>query len=101
MEFSCLEEFATFYADRMRERLAGDGLRREPYWTEAIAIGSEDFVENAEKTVQYRQHMNRYEVETSDGEIVWAVRENVDSYRTDSDKKSGFEFYDGLTAIVK
>ena len=25
--------------------------------------------------------MNRYEVETSDGEIVWAVRENVDCVR--------------------
>ena len=65
----------------MRERLAGDGLRREACWTEAIAVGSEDFVENAEKTVQYRQHMNRYEVEASDGEIVWAVRENVDCVR--------------------
>ena len=86
--FSSSTEFADFYRASISERLSVRNLFREPCWTEAVAVGSEQFVDAAERTTSYRRHMERYEVQGPAGERAWAVREPCVSYGADSKSKS-------------
>ncbi len=88
--FSTMPEFAEFYRARISERLAARNAVREPYWTEAVAVGSADFVDTAVKTTSYRRDMERYEVCDPSGDKAWAVCEPGVSYGTDSNPKSAF-----------
>ncbi|MDP6523781.1 MAG: transposase [Kiritimatiellia bacterium] len=81
--FTTMRDFAEFYASSITERLSAGPQNREPFWTESVAIGSREFVDAAERTVSYRQAMERYEVDGSDGEKIWTVREQPSSYGGD------------------
>ncbi len=85
--FSSMPEFAAFYRDSIDGRLAAGNIVREPCWTEAVAVGSENFVDDAAATTAYRRRMERYEI-SSDGDTTWAVREPEAAYNTDSYPKS-------------
>lgn len=86
--FPSLLEFAEFYRTSISERLAAQDTVREPCWTEAVAVGSAEFVDAAVRTTAYRRHMERYEVIGTAGDRAWAVREPGISYGTDSNPKS-------------
>lgn len=59
-------------------------LSRQGHWTEALAVGSEDFVARAENEYACRREFTRYNVaEEGDQPAVWAVREAAPSYSTD------------------
>jgi hypothetical protein len=73
--------------NRISERLSAGRPVRESCWTEAVAIGNEEFITTAEQSVAYRQRMDRYEVASPAGEKAWAVRETPGRYRTNSDKR--------------
>ncbi len=79
-----MPEFARFYAEGISDRLAAGRCVREPCWTEAVAVGSEEFIDATEQTVGYRRHMERYEVEIQPGEKAWAVRESTSPYTANS-----------------
>ena len=85
--FVSMATFADFYRASILERLTSGFLGREPYWTEAVAVGSEDFVKAAEGTTAYRRHMERYELTSPAGDNVWAVHEPAVSYNADSTAK--------------
>lgn len=78
--FSSMPEFAAFYRASIAERLASTDRVREPCWTDAVAVGSEEFVDAAVKTTTYRRHMDRYEVCGQSGNKTWAVRESSVSF---------------------
>jgi len=82
--FSCMRDFATFYTQSISDRLATRSLPREPCWTEAVAIGSDAFLDAAELTTPYRQRMQRYQVLSPTGDKAWAIREPGVSYGADS-----------------
>ncbi len=88
--FASLPELAGFYRASISERLVARDSVREPCWTEAVAVGSEEFVTAAVNTTAYRRHMECYEVHSPAGEKAWAVRETNDSYSPDSSPKSAF-----------
>lgn len=79
-----MAEFADFYRASILDRLSSGQVVREPSWTEAIAVGSEEFVNEAERTTAYRQHTERYEVTSPAGDKAWAIREPAVSYTVDS-----------------
>ncbi|MDA1274876.1 MAG: transposase [Verrucomicrobia bacterium] len=64
------EEFRRNYEAMIQERIAKDQKKREPRWTEAIAVGSESFVREAASRVEHRQ---RLEIELN-GEN-WVLKE--------------------------
>jgi hypothetical protein len=86
--FPSMPEFAEFYRAGISERLAAQDTVREPCWTDAVAVGSEEFVAAAVRTTAYRRHMELYEVRSPAGDKAWAVREPGVSYATDSNPKS-------------
>ena len=67
------DEFRTNYEALIQGRLDKDAMRREPHWTESIAVGSRAFVEAIGETVTHRQHLDYSPV----GESVWVLRENL------------------------
>ena len=86
--FPSMSEFVNFYIDSISEHLSAGKLVRESSWTEAVAIGNEEFIAAAEQSVAYRQRMERYEVTSSTGERAWAVRETACRYRGNSETES-------------
>ena len=70
------EEFARDYAAALEDALDRDGLRREPHWTEAIAVGSREYVAAIDD--QIKRRIRTKLSETHDG--AWTVREPDPAY---------------------
>jgi len=71
-----LESFRSEYAKALEEALAVRELNRDPRWTESLAVGSREFVEEVG-----RQIPNRMKVVTEqpdDSSSTWIVREERD-----------------------
>ena len=83
--FKEMRAFADFYARSISERLDAGRFVREPWWTEAVAVGDRAFLDDVEQTVTYRQQLERYEVASPGNRKTWAVREPSMSYGADSD----------------
>jgi len=65
------EEFVRDYAATLEELIGRGGLRREPHWTESIAVGSREYVAAIDDQIKGR--MRTKPSETQDG--AWSVRE--------------------------
>ena len=65
------EEFVRGYAATLEELIGRGGLRREPHWTESIAVGSREYVAAIDDQIKGR--MRTKPSETQDG--AWSVRE--------------------------
>ena len=81
-------EFASFYADTIQERLNQGPSVREPCWTEAVAIGDREFVEEAEGMCSYRQSMEKYEIPGPGADGAWVIQESAEPYGPASGEKS-------------
>jgi len=68
-------EFQKHYEAMIRERIAKDELKRDPRWTEAIAVGSEPFVRNVASRIVGRQQL-----EIGGGGDTWALKESAPPY---------------------
>jgi putative transposase len=86
--FSSENEFAEFYKASISERINARKMERQPCWTEAVAVGDSDFVNEAQNTTAYRRQMQQYKVSSPIGDDIWAVREPVNPYTPDSGQKS-------------
>lgn len=84
-EGQTLEKFQAAYRAALDERLAHgpDHLRREPHWTESLAVGNQAFIENIEAqlvTDGKRTNITRFQTDTG----AWSLRENPPIYTTTS-----------------
>jgi hypothetical protein len=70
------EELARNYAAFVEEAIAGERLSREAQWTESIAIGSREFVEEVAGRIEGRVRLDIDEC----GEESWTVREAAPAY---------------------
>ncbi|HYG23219.1 MAG TPA: hypothetical protein VEH04_10590 [Verrucomicrobiae bacterium] len=55
------------------ERIAGDRMRREPQWTESLAVGSADFVQRAKPLILGRRQI----VIAPGAEGSWVLQESA------------------------
>jgi putative transposase len=63
-------------------------LSRRPHWTEAVAIGGQEFVAQAEKVNTYRRRFTQYSVTEEGQPSTWVIKEAGSSYRADSEAES-------------
>ena len=70
-----LECFRQNYDNSLEETIRKDRIKREPKWTEAIAVGSHTFVEEMECQIKGRQNL---EIQ-SDGDA-WVLLEQDPGY---------------------
>jgi putative transposase len=74
LELQDVDAFRAKYEEALAERIRKNHLRREPVWTESIAVGAKGFVENAMRDCTHRQKFEIAEVEHGDAGV-WSVRE--------------------------
>jgi putative transposase len=66
----CIEEFREHLLHGLNERIERRHLEREAMWTEALAVGSQSFVEGMQRGIHHRQQLETVE----DGDA-WVLRE--------------------------
>ena len=71
---SGIEEFRDRLDVSLRERIAKDQVKREPKWTESLAVGSQSFVENLDAKIR-----NRRQTEVLAEGGTWVLHENYES----------------------
>ncbi len=71
-----VSEFQQWYRDKIEEKLSKGRLKREAHWTDSLAVGDHDFVEQITK--EYRNRYRFAVQETAQG--VWSVREGSVPY---------------------
>jgi putative transposase len=70
-------EFDEAYRREVEEAIAIRRLQREPWWTESIAVGNEEFVGRIKEQTRYRRRLDTSEAASG----VWVVRESAEIYR--------------------
>jgi hypothetical protein len=75
-ECSNPDELARKYSAFVEEAIKDERLSREAQWTESIAVGSREFVEEVAEQIEGRVHLDINEA----GEDTWTVREVAPPY---------------------
>ena len=87
--FAAMNEFSRFYMESMNGALSEGRPEREAWWTEAVAIGSENFVDEAVQTCTYRRSMEKQPIGTPGQASAWLAREPSAAYKSIFDEQSG------------
>lgn len=69
---------ATFrkrYNEEIEYALQAGALKREGNWSECIAVGSEEFIQQMSQTIEARQRLQVESAELANGLMVWTVNE--------------------------
>ena len=77
LEIGSMEELKRSYREWVEESLARQDRKREPMWTESIAVGSEEFVEKTKAQLGIRAIGRK----VSGGDGVYELREGEISYK--------------------
>lgn len=90
LNLRCARDLHHLHEDAVRSRIERHAVAREPHWTEGLAVGSEQFVQNAESTYgRRRRHFSREPASGhTDGERAWVIRETPPPYKADSATES-------------
>jgi hypothetical protein len=83
---SSLEEVRKNLAASLGERIAQQDVKREPCWTESLAVGSHAFVKKVKPLILSRREM---EIAECFGNEVWALQEAAIPYGQETGLKSG------------
>ena len=75
-----IEKLAKYIESEIERKIAAGELSREPCWTECIAVGSEEFVKEAEQAVEGRVKLKIGPDEKYEG--MWFLKEQPSPYRT-------------------
>jgi putative transposase len=73
-----LAEFRAHYHHSIEERLACGAMKREPQWTESLAVGSQGFVAQVGSDLVHRRRLEILRLDTA--EHSWALREGKSPY---------------------
>jgi putative transposase len=76
------------HLDGIRNQIELEQLSRRAHWTEAAAVGSEEFVVRADCSITYRKSFARYSVKEEGQEEAWVIKESDGSYSPNSGKES-------------
>jgi putative transposase len=83
-----MSRFVRQYRQSVEDRIAAGTAPREPWWTEAVAVGDSDFVAIAAGSTRSRTRLETYPVSTEGDHQAWAIRESRCSYNADSVKET-------------
>jgi hypothetical protein len=61
------------YITAIRDSISKDEMKRDPRWTESIAVGSKTFVEVVERETKGRRSMEMFQVDDVDGS--WVLKD--------------------------
>ena len=76
------------HAEGVQDLIARRFLKREPLWSESLAVGSREYVERIKKVYWQRTRFDEECVQQDDRSQAWVVREAPDAYVADSRSES-------------
>ena len=82
LEGVSLNEMQAAYVASLHARLAAADNCRESQWTEALAVGSMDFVRAVQRQYHHRVRFVLEQGTTGSGQEIWTVRESREAYGT-------------------
>jgi putative transposase len=85
---SSVAELARLHAESIQERIQQLQREREPYWTEAVAVGDLDFIRKAGAEYSHRQSFSESEVPEATELDTWMIREVRQPYSADFSQES-------------
>lgn len=71
------------YQAEIEYAIEAGSLRREPDWSESIAVGSEEFIRRMSQRLDSRQRLEVANAEFAGGLSVWTVKEAPVAYSAD------------------
>jgi hypothetical protein len=74
LQTQSVDEFRAHFNQALEESINNDDLKRQAKWTEAIAVGTQPFIEVVEKMITGRQEAEIHQETGS-----WALREDYDA----------------------
>jgi len=80
-----LEEVRRNLEAMLRERIEQDELKREPCWTESLAVGSPEFVKRIQPLILSRRETEIVEEQAG----LWVLKEEETPYSSDLGSKIG------------
>ena len=87
--FATMDEFSRFYVETMNQTLSEGRSERQAWWTEAVAVGSEAFVNDAAEACAYRRSMDKHAISMRGQESAWIACEPSAAYKVISGRKNG------------
>jgi putative transposase len=81
-----LPDFRSWYEGAIEEKIRQNVMSREPAWSESLAVGSKQYIEEIQRFYTSRAQLEVIEIPGPTGESTWAVREMRSPY---SSKKGG------------
>ena len=85
-----MEEVRKNLIASLAEKIARDEVKREPCWTESLAVGSLGFVEKVKPLILFRRKSEM--LPTADD--VWALQESVIPYGQKTEVKNPYRAVD-------
>lgn len=89
LELPDVECLFRVHKEGIEELIRREDMKRQAHWTEALAIGDQEFITAAESLHRQRRRFARYPIGTEGKTETWAVREARCAYTNDSDAESG------------
>ena len=77
-------ELARLHADGIRDQIERKELARVAHWTEALAVGSKEFVTRTRSQYQRRRLFVETGIDTDQDQDAWMLRESPAAYMPDS-----------------
>ncbi|MCU0722792.1 MAG: transposase [Planctomycetes bacterium] len=77
---SDLGEFRSWYEGAVGEKVRQSSISREPAWSDSLAVGSKQYIEEIQRFYTSRSQLEVFEIPESAGESAWAVREVQSPY---------------------
>ena len=83
-----VKDLARLHAEGVQDLITRRFLKREPLWSESLAVGIREYVDQIKKECWQRTRFDEECVQQDDQSQVWVVREAPDAYVADSGPES-------------
>ena len=83
-----MKDLARLHAEGVQDLITRRFLKREPLWSESLAVGIREYVDQIKKECWQRTRFDEECVQQDDQSQVWVVREAPDAYVADSRPES-------------
>ena len=82
------QDLARLHADGVADRIACRHLAKEAFWSESLAVGSREYIENVKKLHRHRSRFDEESVPVDTQPDIWTVRETCAPHMADYGRKS-------------
>jgi len=87
LDLDDMKDLARLHSEGVDDLIARRSLKREAFWSESLAVGSQEYAEKIKKVLWRRTYFEEECVSQDDQSLAWVVREAPRAYVADSGQK--------------